>query len=264
MPRLQYKPFASPDHERVPHGSAQVVTPTTRRSARSLGAWWRWSTHLAPIAGTASRRFTLGYAISGRLRGDGHGQSLEIPGGPPTRSVGHDASVVGDEAFVTLEWTVRVVGVAAEGGNEADPRHGVVHRHRRLTAALGRWATRGGAVLGEHNRRIVTLNRYRGREIDDGRAAPGPVRQRVAGRPLRAGDGLGQGHGDRDPGRRPREVELVGDNARPRGPRGRACPRGLAIRGRRVGTTKDRSRARGRGQRGRPRAQGDLRRRLYR
>ena len=27
MPRLQYKPFASPDHERTfPHGSAQVVT----------------------------------------------------------------------------------------------------------------------------------------------------------------------------------------------------------------------------------------------
>ena len=152
MPRLQYKPFASPDHERTfPHGSAQVVTLDD--ATIGLARWepgWRWSTHLAPIAGTASCQVHhLGYAISGRLHVVmDDGQSLEIPGGSAYEiPSGHDASVVGDEAFVTLEWTsAHVVGVdrgRARSGSWprcCSPTSSARPRRSR------RWATRAGVT----------------------------------------------------------------------------------------------------------------------
>ena len=240
MPRLQYKPFASPDHERTfPHGSAQVVTLDD--ATIGLARWepgWRWSTHLAPIAGTASCQVHhLGYAISGRLHVVmDDGQSLEIPGGSAYEiPSGHDASVVGDEAFVTLEWTsAHVVGVDIDD-----------HRERILatvlftdivgsTAALERMGdARWRDVLSEHNRRLRDLlNRYRGREIDttgDGflalfDSASRAVRCGLAmtasatamGIAIRVGVHTG-------------EVELVGDNAR--GLAVHAAARVLAVAG---------------------------------
>jgi class 3 adenylate cyclase len=174
MPRLQVKLFSSPDHERTfPLGSAQVVALDD--TTIGLARWepgWRWTTHLAPIAGTSSCQVHhLGYAISGRLHVVmDDGQSLEIPGNSAYEiPSGHDATVVGDEPFVTLEWTsANVVGMGVEGGNERIVATVLFTDIVNSTATLeamgdARWRD----VLGEHNRRIRDLlNRYRGREID--------------------------------------------------------------------------------------------------
>jgi class 3 adenylate cyclase len=225
MPRLQYKPFASPDQERTfPLGSAQVVTLDD--ATIGLARWepgWQWSTHLAPIAGTSSCQVHhLGYAISGRLRVVmDDGQSVEIPGGSAYEiPSGHDASVVGDEAFVTLEWTsAHIVGLGVEGGNERILATVLFTDIVGSTAALEAMGdTRWRTVLDEHNRRIRDLlNRYRGREIDttgDGFLAVFDSASRAArcglamtasatemGIAIRVGVHTG-------------EVELVGDNAR--------------------------------------------------
>ena len=225
MPRLQYKRFASPEHERTfPHGSAQVVTLDD--ATIGIARWepgWRWSTHLAPIAGTSSCQVHhLGYAISGRLQVVmDDGQSLEIPGGSAYEiPSGHDASVVGDEAFVTLEWTsAHIVGTAVEGGNERIVATVLFTDIVGSTAALeamgdARW--RG--VLSEHNRRIRDLlNRYRGRELDttgDGflalfdsasRAVRGGLAMTASAQEMGISIRVGVHTG---------EVELVGDNAR--------------------------------------------------
>ncbi len=225
MPRLQYKRFANAEDERtLPLGSAQVVTLDD--TTIGLARWepgWRWSTHLAAIAGTTSCQVHhLGYAISGRLRVVmDDGQSLEIPGGSAYEiPAGHDASVVGDEAFVTLEWTsAHVVGVDVEGGNErilATVLFTDIVGSTAALAAMGDARWRG--VLGEHNRRMRDLlNRHRGREIDttgDGFLALFDS----ASRAVRCGLAMTAAATDMGiairVGIHTGEVELVGDNAR--------------------------------------------------
>ena len=225
MPRLQYKLFATPDHERTfPLGSAQVVALDD--TTIGLARWepgWRWTTHLAPIAGTSSCQVHhLGYAISGRLHVVlDDGQSLDIPGGSAYEiPAGHDASVVGDEPFVTLEWTsANVVGMGVEGGNErilATVLFTDIVNSTATLEAMGdaRWRD----VLGEHNRRIRDLlNRYRGREIDttgDGFLALFDSASRAVRSGLAmAADATAMGIAIRV-GIHTGEVELVGDGAR--------------------------------------------------
>ena len=225
MPRLQYKLFATPDHERTfPLGSAQVVALDD--TTIGLARWepgWRWTTHLAPIAGTSSCQVHhLGYAISGRLHVVlDDGQSLEIPGGSAYEiPSGHDASVVGDEPFVTLEWTsANVVGMGVEGGNErilATVLFTDIVNSTATLEAMGdaRWRD----VLGEHNRRMRDLlNRYRGREIDttgDGFLALFDSASRaVRSGQAMAADATAMGIAIRV-GVHTGEVELVGDGAR--------------------------------------------------
>ena len=174
MPRLQFKSFATPDeHRRFPNGSADIVD--LGEATVGLARWepgWRWSTHLASIAGTPSCQVHhLGYAISGRLRVDmDDGQTIEIPPDSAYEvPAGHDASVVGDEAFVTLEWTsAHVVGVDAEGASErvlATVLFTDIVESTGTLARVGDQAWRD--LLNEHNRRMRDqLNRFRGREID--------------------------------------------------------------------------------------------------
>jgi class 3 adenylate cyclase len=225
MPRLQYKRFANPDHERAfPLGSAQVVTLDD--ATIGLARWepgWRWSTHLQSIAGTASCQVHhLGYAISGRLHVvTDDGQSLEIPGGSAYEiPAGHDASVVGDEPFVTLEWTsAHVVGVDLDDGHErilATVLFTDIVNSTATLEAMGdaRWRD----VLGEHNRRMRDLlNRYRGREMDttgDGFLALFDSASRAVrcGQAM-AADATAMGIAIRV-GVHTGEVELVGDGAR--------------------------------------------------
>ena len=71
MPRLQVKTFADPDERRTfPKGHAEVVSldeATVGRSQWEPG--WRWTTHLAPVAGTESCQVHhLGLSVSGHLR----------------------------------------------------------------------------------------------------------------------------------------------------------------------------------------------------
>jgi class 3 adenylate cyclase len=225
MPRLQFKTFAHPDEVRsFPKASAQVVT--LDEATVGLARWepgWRWSTHLGPIVGTSSCQVHhLGYAISGRLRVvTDDGQTIVIP---PDSAYeipsGHDASVVGEEPFVTLEWTsARVVGVGPEGPGERVLATVLFTDIVDSTATLARVGDEAWRnLLDEHNRRMRDqLNQYRGREVDttgDGflavfDSASRAVRcglamiqaARAMGISIRVGIHTG-------------EVEFVGDNAR--------------------------------------------------
>lgn len=73
----------------------------------TLEPGWRWSTHVQPIAGTASCQFHhVGIALSGAMAGlmddgtlfsVGAGDVFDVP-------PGHDNWVVGDEPMVTIIW----------------------------------------------------------------------------------------------------------------------------------------------------------------
>jgi class 3 adenylate cyclase len=174
MPRLQFKSFATPDeNRRFPLGSAEIVN--LDETTVGLARWepgWRWSTHLSSIAGTPSCQIHhLGYAISGRLYVElDDGQTTEIPPGSAYEiPSGHDASVVGDEPFVTLEWTsAHVVGIASDRASERVLATVLFTDIVDSTATLERIGDAAWRdLLNDHNRRMRDqLNRFRGREID--------------------------------------------------------------------------------------------------
>jgi class 3 adenylate cyclase len=107
--RLQRKRFTESDDVRVvPRGRIDVVELDDQ--VVGLIQWdpgWRWSVDLKPTAGTQTCQFHhLGYAISGRLRVQmqdgvelelGPGDIFEIP-------PGHDAWVVGDEPYISVDF----------------------------------------------------------------------------------------------------------------------------------------------------------------
>jgi class 3 adenylate cyclase len=172
MPRLQFKAFSAGQHREMPHGIGRIVNldDTTVGHAR----WepgWRWSTHLAPVMGTTSCQIHhLGYAISGILRVEmNDGQTIDIP---PDSAYeipsGHDAWVIGDEPFVTLDWTsADVVGVGSAEPGERVLATILFTDIVDSTATLERVGDLAWRVLlGDHNRRMrEQLNRFRGREV---------------------------------------------------------------------------------------------------
>ena len=132
---------------------------------------WRWSTDMPSIVGTSSCQLHhLGYSVSGTM----HvvldaGEALDIPPGsvyeiPP----GHDAWVVGNEPWVTVEWTsARTFGLAAD-----DPGEGVVVTvvftdivdSTATLQRIGDAAWRDLLLI--HNLRLRDqLNTFRGREV---------------------------------------------------------------------------------------------------
>jgi class 3 adenylate cyclase len=225
MPILQVKTFAEPDERRTfPNGHAEIVNldeATVGRSQWEPG--WRWTTHLAPIAGTASCQVHhLGLSVSGRLRVEtDNGERIDIPPEsiyeiPP----GHDAWVVGDEPWVTVEWTsARIVGVAPDGPGERVVATVLFTDIVDSTATLQRLGDDAWRdLLSLHNARLRDeLNRFRGREVattGDGflAAFDGATRAvrcgvamarsaRDVGLPIRVGVHTG-------------EVEFVGSNVR--------------------------------------------------
>ena len=173
MPRLQVKAFAHPDERRTfPKGHAEVVSldeATVGRSEWEPG--WRWTAHLGPIAGTETCQVHhLGFSMSGQLHVETDaGDSIDIPPDsiyeiPP----GHDAWVVGDQPWVTVEWTsARIVGIPPEGPGERTLATVLFTDIVDSTATLERV---GDAVwrdlLLKHNTRLRDeLNTYRGREV---------------------------------------------------------------------------------------------------
>jgi class 3 adenylate cyclase len=173
MPRLQVKSFAAPDEVRSPPlGHAEVVSlddTTVGRARWEPG--WRWSTHLAPVMGTASCQLRhLGYAVSGLMKVvTDAGETLEIgPDSVYEIPPGHDAWVVGDEAWVTIEWTsARDVAIASDGPGDMVLATLVFTDIVDSTATLQHL---GDVVWRErllvHNTRLRDeLNSYRGREV---------------------------------------------------------------------------------------------------
>lgn len=173
MPHLQFKRFAAPDEARSLHkGHADIVDIGETRIG--LARWepgWRWSADLRPIVGTESCSVHhLGYSVSGTLRVVmDDGQTIDIP--PESAyeiPAGHDAMVVGDEPWVTLEWTsARMVGIAPEGPGDRVLATVLFTDLADSTGTLRRIGDSAWRdVLAAHNTRLRSdLNIFRGREL---------------------------------------------------------------------------------------------------
>lgn len=98
------------DVREFPKGRVEVVTvgsTTVTRSTMQPG--WRWSECVKPIAGTESCQVQHnGYAISGQIRvRQDDGTEIEInPGDAFSIPPGHDASVLGDEPWVGVDFSL--------------------------------------------------------------------------------------------------------------------------------------------------------------
>ena len=173
MPRLQAKTFASPDEvRRLPKLHADIVQlDETTVGLSRFEPGWQWSKDLRPTAGTDSCQFRhLGYSMSGTLHVVmNDGQTLDIRSGSVYEiPVGHDATVVSDEPFVTLEWTsARTVGVAPDGPGERVLATVLFTDIVDSTATINKVGdTAWGELLRAHNARLrEALNTFRGREI---------------------------------------------------------------------------------------------------
>jgi class 3 adenylate cyclase len=173
MPRLQRKSFASPDQVRT-FSLGRIDVVNLDETAIGRFVWepgWRWSQVVAPVVHTPScENRHVGYVISGHLHvlmDDGTemdvvaGDAYEIP-------PGHDAWVVGDEAWDTVEFaSARSFGV---GPDEEDERVLATILFTDIvdsTATLGRLGDAAWQrVLLEHNTLLRTaLDRFRGREV---------------------------------------------------------------------------------------------------
>ena len=109
MARLQRKRFTHPDDVRiVPNGRVEVVELDDRVVGRlSYDPGWQWSKDIKPIAGTETCQFHhVGITISGRARiALPDGIELELgPGDVFEIPPGHDAWVIGDEPWVSVDF----------------------------------------------------------------------------------------------------------------------------------------------------------------
>lgn len=109
MAGISRKSFDSPDESRKPDKTqVDVVNLEHATAARlTLSPGWRWSECIKPVAGTDSCQARhIGAVESGHLNVL-HEDGTEVDLGPGDAYViepGHDAWVVGDEAFVGYEF----------------------------------------------------------------------------------------------------------------------------------------------------------------
>jgi class 3 adenylate cyclase len=173
MPRLQSKPLAAPDEVRAfPAGTGAVVNIGESVVGRAVyEPGWRWSTHMPQIAGTARCQLHhLGYSISGLMHVvTDDGQEVDIvPDSVYEIPPGHDAWVIGDEPWTTIEWTsARTFGVAPEGPGESILLTVLFTDIVDSTSTLQRVGdTAWRDLLLNHNRLLRDeLNTFRGREV---------------------------------------------------------------------------------------------------
>jgi len=174
MPHLQRKSFATPDEVRAfLNGRIDIVTLGEMAIGRFvLRPGWRWSQDVAPIVGTSSCQHRhVGYTISGSAEVQmddgtrlviGPDDAYEIP-------PGHDAWVVGDVPWDTVEFTsVHEFGLSPEELGERVLATILFSDIVASTETLARIGDRAWAqLLNEHNARIrAAIDRFRGRELD--------------------------------------------------------------------------------------------------
>ena len=173
MVKLQRRPFGEPDDTRdVPNGILETYDLGEIRIGRSiLHPGWRWSESIKPIARTELCEYHhMGISVSGacriRMR---EGAELLIEGNqfyevPP----GHDAWVVGDEPWITIDWQPSTDFARMDGGGfdrivaTLLVTDIVDSTARALELGDGAWRD----LLARHDK--VTrdaLDRFRGREI---------------------------------------------------------------------------------------------------
>ena len=109
MAGITAKSFTTPDEVRAPDKTTvEVVDLAGVKAARlTLQPGWRWSECIKPVVGTDSCQVHhVGTATAGRLHVEHEdGSVLEIaPGDAYVIEPGHDAWVVGDDAFVGYEF----------------------------------------------------------------------------------------------------------------------------------------------------------------
>ena len=173
MPRLQRKSFVAPDQVRTfAHGRMDVVNLDETTIGRyHFEAGWRWSRDVAPIVQTDScQNRHVGFVVGGHLHvvmDDGTeldivaGDAFEIP-------PGHDAWVVGDETWDTVEFTsARIFGL---GPTESDDRHLATVMFSDIVDSTATLARSGDhawqRLLLQHNDAVRdALDRFRGREV---------------------------------------------------------------------------------------------------
>jgi class 3 adenylate cyclase len=109
MAKLQRRRFEDSDDIRTPPKSIVKMVELGDRvvAHMTFAPGWRWSVDMSPTAGTKScQAHHLGIALSGNLRVETNdGTSMDVgPGGVYEIPPGHDAWVVGDEPFVTVDF----------------------------------------------------------------------------------------------------------------------------------------------------------------
>lgn len=107
---IEVKTVDKPDERRdFPRGHLEMINLTGLTFAvATFEPGWRWSESVGPLAGTRSCEIHHnGYCVSGRigvLMDDGT-QAEVGPGDLYVISPGHDAWVIGDEAFVGYDFS---------------------------------------------------------------------------------------------------------------------------------------------------------------
>jgi class 3 adenylate cyclase len=171
--RLQRRRFGeSSDVRKIPHGQIDVVELDDIVVGRmTYEPGWRWSVDVRPLAGTETCQYHhIGVSLSGRVRAQmPDGTELEIgPGDVFEIPPGHDAWVVGDEPWVSVDFeAMRTYGRQQDVGDERILATMVFtdivnSTHRAEELGAGRWRD----VVGEHNRTAsAAIDRYRGRMV---------------------------------------------------------------------------------------------------
>ena len=173
MVKLQRRPFGQPDDVReIPYGQLETYDMGQIRIGRSiLQPGWRWSESVKPIAQTElCESHHIGICVSGAARiRMSEGAELLVEAGqfyevPP----GHDAWVVGDEPWITIDWEPSTAFARTEGGGFDRVLATLLvtdivgSTARAVELGDGAWRD----LLGRHNQIVrAVLGRFRGREV---------------------------------------------------------------------------------------------------
>lgn len=109
MAGVESRDFSSPDETRTPD---KTTVELVNLAGGQIGRYtfqpgWRWSECVKPVAGTATCQVEhIGYVVSGSLRVNHEdGTEVDVKAGEVYRiAPGHDASVVGSDPFVSVEF----------------------------------------------------------------------------------------------------------------------------------------------------------------
>ncbi len=171
--RLQRRRFSEPSEVRTfPRGRVEVVElEDTVIGRMTYEPGWRWSVDVQALAGTATCQYHhLGVTISGHIRAQMiDGTELEIgPGDVFEIPPGHDAWVVGDEPWISVDFeAMRTYGKGKDAQVERVLASIVMTDIVDSTQRAGELgAARWRDLVGEHNRKAMTaVDRQRGRLV---------------------------------------------------------------------------------------------------
>ena len=170
---LRRKNLDRPDEVReFPRGHTEIFNLGDTLIGRQVfEPGWRWSTDTRPVVGTEwCEVFHQGLVISGRLRvAMSDGPELEVgPGDLFEVPPGHDAWVVGDEAYVSVDFAGRRYFAAPEATSGKQTVATVLFTDivdsTQTAARLGDVTWR--SLIAEHNDRAQRqIDKFRGREV---------------------------------------------------------------------------------------------------